>query len=155
MGRQENIEIFENTMSMCRIDPFLRSAIKESSGAQSLIPEGDWVELPMIQKGAAAKVVVSRKRTLEAAAGYARAGKRVCVLNFASASNPGGGVKNGSSAQEEAICRCSTLYMNLIQPDMWSGFYTPHRAAPDPLHSDDCIYTPGVVVFKTDSALGI
>lgn len=85
MGRQENIEIFENTMSMCRIDPFLRSAIKESSGAQSLIPEGDWVELPMIQKGAAAKVVVSRKRTLEAAAGYARAGKRVCVLNFASA----------------------------------------------------------------------
>lgn len=66
MGRQENIEIFENTMSMCRTDPFLRSAIKESSGAQSLIPEGDWVELPMIQKGAAAKVVVSRKRTLEA-----------------------------------------------------------------------------------------
>ena len=62
MGRQENIEIFENTMSMCRTDPFLRSAIKESSGAQSLIPEGDWVELPMIQKGAAAKVVVSRKR---------------------------------------------------------------------------------------------
>ena len=61
MGRQENIEIFENTMSMCRIDPFLRSAIKESSGAQSLIPEGDWVELPMIQKGAAAKVVVSRR----------------------------------------------------------------------------------------------
>ena len=153
MGRQENIEIFENTMSMCKTNPVLGSAIKKSNSVQSLIPEGDWVELPVIRKGAVAKVVVSRKRTLEAAAGYARAGKRVCVLNFASASNPGGGVKNGSSAQEEAICRCSTLYMNLIQPEMWSGFYTPHRAAPDLLHSDDCIYTPGVVVFKTDSAL--
>ena len=29
MGRQENIEIFENTMLMCRTDPFLRSEIKE------------------------------------------------------------------------------------------------------------------------------
>ena len=51
MGRQENIEIFENTMSMCRTDPFLRSAIKESSGAQSLIPEGDWVELAEFRFG--------------------------------------------------------------------------------------------------------
>ena len=35
MGRQENIEIFENTMSMCRTDPFLRSAIRNQA-ARSL-----------------------------------------------------------------------------------------------------------------------
>lgn len=56
------------------------------------------------------RIVVSGKRTLEASEIYAKQGKRVCVLNFASATNPGGDVVHGSSAQEEAICRCSTLY---------------------------------------------
>lgn len=152
MGRQENIEVFENTMTMCKSDPSLRAAVKASNSAQSLILEGERIELPTAMGSKSAKLTVSRKRTLEAAAEYSRAGKRVCVLNFASASNPGGGVKNGSSAQEEAICRCSTLYMSLIRPEMWSGFYTPHRMTENPLHNDDCIYTPGVVVFKTDDA---
>ena len=35
---------------------------------------------------------------------------------------------------------------------MWDEFYSPHRAEHNPLHNDDCIYTPGVVVFKTDTA---
>ena len=35
---------------------------------------------------------------------------------------------------------------------MWSGFYSPHRAARDPIHNDDAIYTPRVTVFKSDTA---
>lgn len=151
MGRPENIEVFENTMEMCRTEPALASAIKAANSAQSLIPESQPVAFSADGKSGKANITVSRKRTLEAASDYARAGKKVCVLNFASASNPGGGVKNGSSAQEEAICRCSTLYSSLIQNEMWGGFYGPHRNSGDPLHNDDCIYTPGVVVFKTDT----
>ncbi len=37
-----------------------------------------------------AEIIVSKKRSYEAAAGYP--GERVCVHNFASATNPGGGV---------------------------------------------------------------
>lgn len=85
-----------------------------------------------------ARVIVSQKRTLEAAAPYAYAGKKVCIWNFASATNPGGGVTKGSSAQEEAICRCSTLYANLKEQYAWNAFYAPHRRAHDPLHNDDC-----------------
>lgn len=96
-----------------------------------------------------AKVIVSKKRTFEAAKAYRD--NKVAVHNFASASNPGGGVVRGSTAQEECLCRCSYLYFCLNSPDMWDGFYTPHKQARNPLHNDDIIYTPEVTVFKSDT----
>ena len=82
-----------------------------------------------------------------------REGKKVCVLNFASATNPGGGVTKGSTAQEECLCRCSTLYPCLNNDKMRQLFYNPHRKAENPLYNDDCIYTPDVTVFKTDTSV--
>lgn len=95
--------------------------------------------------------MLSEEQTYEAAAGYK--GQHVAVHNFASASNPGGGVVNGASAQEECLCRCSGLYFNINTRAMWDGFYQPHRDVHDPIHNDDIIYTPGVTVFKTDTAM--
>ena len=152
MGRFENAEVFRDTERMCRENERLRAAIATSRREQCLIVEGatlDGVDLNRFE--AAAKVLVSPKRTFEAAVAYAGR-MRTCAHNFASATNPGGGVVNGSSAQEEALCRCSTLYFNLNVREMWDGFYTPHREVHDPLHNDDVIYTPGVVVFKSDTA---
>lgn len=79
------------------------------------------------------------------------AGYETCVLNFASATNPGGGVAWGSTAQEECLCRCSTLYSNLIVKENWEKFYDPHRRMNNPLYNDDCIFTPDVLVFKSDT----
>lgn len=67
-------------------------------------------------------------------------------------------MKNGSNAQEECLCRCSTLYPCLNRREMWDGFYGTHReqlrtGELNALYNDDCIYTPGVVVFKTDTPL--
>ena len=91
------------------------------------------------------------KRTLEAARGYA--GQKVAVHNFASATNPGGGVTTGAGAQEECICRCSTPVFLPENPGDAESFYTPHRQAQNPIHNDDIIYTPEVLVFKTDTAV--
>lgn len=39
------------------------------------------------------------------------------VMNFANAHNPGGGFELGANAQEEALCRCSTLYASISSND--------------------------------------
>jgi uncharacterized protein (TIGR02452 family) len=127
------------------------SAVQQSTNNQVFIAETEKVVVPSAYKIETAKVVVSCKRSLEAAEVYARQGKKVCVLNFASSTNPGGGVVNGSSAQEECICRCTTLYPCLNTDTMWSAFYKPHRKAANPLYNNDCIYTPDVCVFKSDT----
>lgn len=127
MGREENIQVFEDTKQKCQSDVRLRQAIAQANAAQRLILETDRETWKPAQRYLhPAKISVSRKRTLEAASAYV--GSKVCVLNFASATNPGGGVTRGSSAQEEAICRCSSLYFNLSEKRMWEGFYAPHRA---------------------------
>lgn len=147
----KNAEIFRDTVSRYKSDKELASAVELSKANQSLILESDSVTVPAPSRKEKAKVIVSAKRSLQAAQPYAKAGKMVCVHNFSSATNPGGGVVNGSSAQEECICRCTTLYPCLNISEMWNGFYGPHRDACDPLNNSDCIYTPDVVVFKSDT----
>ena len=153
MDRKEmNKIIFQNTEYMCKTDAALSDATKKSVSGQRFIAESEKIpglNLNIYKKQT--RIVVSRKRTYEAAAYYK--GQHVAVHNFASAVNPGGGVVYGASAQEECLCRCSNLYSCLNTPGMWGMFYTPHRAAKDPIHNDDIIYTPGIVVFKTDTDL--
>lgn len=152
MGRVENVTVFKDTERLCKTNPKISESVKKATASQKLILEGDTLadQKKDIYEDPA-KVVVSKKRTYEAAAGYK--GQHVTVHNFASASNPGGGVVNGASAQEECLCRCSGLYFNLNTRAMWDGFYQPHRDAHDPIHNDDIIYTPSVTVFKTDTAM--
>lgn len=97
-------------------------------------------------------IYISKRKTFEAAQRLVKKypDKKVAVLNFASATTPGGGVVRGSRAQEESLCRCSTLYNVLNAQKFWNEFYTPNRRANNPLHKDDCIYSPDIVVFKTD-----
>ena len=147
--RMKNVEIFEDSVALMNENENLQRSIEASISKQRLYLEAEEVGVRRKVKSNT-KTVVSKKRSFEAAAEYARDGKKVCVLNFASSTNPGGGVTRGSSAQEECLCRCSTLYPCLNTEKMWDAFYGPHRAAGNPLYNDDCLYTPGVVVFKSD-----
>lgn len=149
MGRSENVAIFENTRKMYQTDPELAAAVRASNHMQKVILEADELTPIPPQFTEPAEVIVSRKRSFEAALGYRL--YPTCVLNFASATNPDGGVQWGANAQEECLCRCSTLYANLTTQETWKPFYEAHRKQNDPLYNDDCIYTPEVVVFKTDT----
>lgn len=149
INREERLRVFEDTERTVRTVNRLKNAVAHSNENQKLILETDLVEAGNIDYKEEATIIVSKKRSFEAARAYRD--KKVCVLNFASATNPGGGVTKGASAQEECLCRISTLYFNLNTKEMWDGFYGPHRAFRNPLHTDDIIYTPEVVVFKTDT----
>lgn len=151
MSRVENVKIFKDTETLCRTNEKLKKSLEDSRKNQRLILKSDPLGTPTTSRFAElAEIIVSKKRTLEAAAAYK--GMKTAVHNFASASNPGGGVERGANAQEECLCRCSGLYFCLDTPEMWEGFYKPHRSARDPIHNDDIIFTPDVTVFKTDTA---
>ena len=71
------------------------------------------------------------------------------VLNFASATSPGGGFLNGARAQEESLARSSALYACLRQ----SGMYAHHRAArSDSMYTDWMIHSAAVPVFRDDES---
>lgn len=147
--KERNKAVFQDTESWINESETLKAAAAQTTRSQRLFLAKDKIPEPQIKTAGKAEIVVSGKRTLAAAAGYP--GKKVCILNFASATNPGGGVQKGSSAQEESICRCSTLYFSLATDEMMKLFYTPHRRANNPLYNDDLIYSPNVYVIKRDT----
>jgi len=155
-SRQERIAIFEGTRQLCLQNPLLQKAICASRKNQRIYWEGDAIEYGPPRFSASAKMVLSGKKTVEAARPYAAAGKKVCILNFASSVVPGGGVLNGAQAQEESICRVSTLYFALSDPDTAGRFYEYHweliRAGRmNRRNRDDIIFTPGVVAVCDDA----
>lgn len=93
------------------------------------------------------------------------AGYKPAVLNLASNKNPGGGVINGASAQEESIFRRTNLYRSLYQFAQNERYGEPSAGEPldltkqvhykKPLDNNyGGIYTPGATVFRaTDFTL--
>lgn len=148
MTRDERVRVYKDTKRMCDTHPKLQASISTSIQGQRIIRESKELLKPPAKYSEPAQIIVSQKRSFAAATSYP--GQKVCVHNFASAGNPGGGVVKGSLAQEESLCRSSTLHACLLDNQAWNHFYLPHREIHNPLHNDDCIYTPGVIVFKDD-----
>ena len=69
------------------------------------------------------------------------------VMNFANARHPGGGFLKGAHAQEESLCRCSTLYQSLISKKA-SEMYYHNSNSRSPIDSDYMLLSPNVCVFR-------
>lgn len=158
VAREDLIKIFENTVWMCDTNQKLMDKIKNSMAYNKVISEknaDDILQNLTHETGKEAEIIVSKKRSFEAASAYR--GKHISVLNFASATNPGGGVTKGASAQEECLCRVSTLYKCISASEITEAFHKKHWRAlktgeMDSFYNDDCIQTCNVTVFKSDTA---
>lgn len=149
MSRETNVEIFEDTQKFYSHNPKLKSSIDTTIKYTQIISETDNI-LCENTNVFNTEIVITKDRTFKAGQQLLKEGyNSVCVHNFASATNPGGGVVKGSSAQEECLCRCSTLYPTLNTKECMQKFYYPHRKQ-NAIHNGDCIYTPNITVFKSD-----
>ena len=91
-------------------------------------------------------ISVENMTTLEAARRLIAEGHRPAVLNFASATDPGGGFLGGARAQEEYLARSSGLYACIKD----NAMYAFHRSRRDHLYTNYAIYSPDVPVFRSD-----
>lgn len=72
--------------------------------------------------------------------------KKICVLNFASFTSPGGGFINGAIAQEEALCHVTNLYSILTE---FKPLYDKNKSLRNNgIYKNWAIYSPDVVYDK-------
>ena len=150
--RDQMAEVFANTEKVYKSDEALKAAIAKSIAGTLFYAAGNTPPLPA-KKFTATKISVVKARTFETAFKIraANPSARIAVHNFASATTPGGGVVNGSRAQEESLCRCSTLYPALNTDENWIRYYKFHRDRRDSLYTDASIFTPDIIAFKSDT----
>ncbi|MCD7843681.1 MAG: TIGR02452 family protein, partial [Clostridiales bacterium] len=76
---------------------------------------------------------------------------KILVLNLASATRPGGQTRNGASAQEEDLCRRTSLLLSLESEDA-KRYYDYNNARKTRMGSDGVLLSPNVEVIKDSSS---
>ena len=161
--KRHNADVFRETTAIIKaghyttpsgkhIDLDLQPMIDGSECYHQELPR---VEAPKVEGGTT--VMVELNDCLKAAERLVSEGYHPALLNFASAGHPGGGVITGARAQEETICRRSTLTRSIFSFDAnyASRFHYKHRMGnnyplTEPLDFS-AVYSPAVTVFREAS----
>ena len=147
-----NCLVMHHTYQECKTDNNLKDFVGATKAGQFIVFEKDQLNIP--KDGPTTNIVVSKKRSFEAAKSYFFQKKSVAVLNFAN-NHSVGGSPFSAGAQEESLCRTSTLFPCLEKEQKTYYEYHQKMYAQRLIGSDgndDLIYSPQVVVFKTDES---
>ena len=151
--REINRAVMDNTMDMCGKINSLKKSIDNSITNEYVVYQSEPLTAGDLQKNPEMKVLVSKKRTFEAAEAYK--GKKICCLDFANYYSMGGAPWS-AGAQEESMCRVSTLYpcLHVQGKDYYEKhFLEEGKGEINFMGGYDLIYIPGVTVFKTDESI--
>ena len=95
---------------------------------------------------------LARKRMQQYAGQIRHNGEKpVLVLNLANPVHPGGGVRGGAKAQEEDLCRKSSLLLSL-ESRAAKAYYDYNRALDSDMGSDALMIHPQVEIIKDENA---
>ena len=149
--RSERIRVFEDTQEWIREDIELAASVVYSKSHTKVYWEDEYPQFDY-SKVRDTEITVTRDRSYQAAMRLVaeNEGCRVAVMNFANAFHAGGGVTKGAGAQEESLCRTSTLYPLLYRKRLRDTFYKHHHTLSTPKASDALVYIEDVVICKTD-----
>ena len=133
----------------------------EVSGKNVIFPEGKYDQVEVItpkmgedllneeaaipDSAEMCRIVIKNSDSYAAAKEFDNA----LVMNFANAHNPGGGFRLGATAQEEALCRCSTLYSSITSKEA-GEMYKYNNTHLSSVESDYILITPEVLVFRDE-----
>ena len=152
MNRAGLIESFKDTQRMIRTNEDLRDqTLKTRAG--TLLYLGGYEAMDPTVKTEIPVIEIIEDTSFHCAQAYTGGDDRVAVLNFANAYSPGGGVTNGAMAQEECLCRSSSLYAALTIPYLLKNYYKWNSRNTGDMGTDAVIYSPEVTVFKTDDVI--
>lgn len=146
-----NMKVFHDTTKKIESDKDLTFAVKQAKKKTTVFYEDEYPPFGM-RKIQDTEITVTHDRSYQAAMRLKREdpSAKVAVMNFANAFTPGGGVTIGANAQEECLCRCSTLYPVLNRKYLKDNFYGYHKKIGDSKATGAIIYSENVVIFKTD-----
>ena len=156
--RNKNIQILEETLSICSRGYYgvngKRADCKLSKlqmpQTEVILPEDDVPVLDQFARTFTTEYRCEYGDSFGAARELAGEGKEcILVLNFANAVHPGGGVRNGACAQEEDLCRKSSLLFSLESMQA-RRFYNYNWKLMSNLGSDAVIITPRVEIIRDD-----
>ena len=150
----ERMAVFQDTLKWIEDDIELSASVIYSKEHTKIYWEDDYPAFDS-SKVYGTEITVTRDRSYRAAMRLAaeNEGCRIAVMNFANAFQAGGGVVKGAGAQEECLCRTSTLYPLLYRRTLRDTFYKHHKTLNTPKASDALVYTEDVVICKTDEDL--
>ncbi len=150
----QRVEVFQDTQDWISKDPDLSASIPIAKKKTTVFYEDDY---PAFDASMTRDTIitVSGDRSYQAAMRLYRENPdaKIAVMNFANAFHAGGGVVKGAGAQEECLCRTSTLYPLLYRRTLRDSFYKHHHDLNTPKASDSLVYTEGVIICKTDEYL--
>lgn len=158
--KQHNAKVFTETTQIIRKGSYTAPSGKNISLELQPMLEGGVcyhdelpaADMPMLPEGT--NVIVEQNDCLTTAERLVHEGYHPALLNFASGGHPGGGVTTGARAQEETICRRSTLTRSIFTFDAGYAkrFRYEHREGNNypitqPLDFS-AVYSPAVTVFR-------